>query len=76
MQSGQGINPRGVAEADVIALYMESGQACVQVFFIRANQNWGNRDFYPRVGADVVCRRSDGGFLSASSTTTRNRRGS
>ncbi len=32
---------------------MEGGQACVQVFFIRANQNWGNRDFYPRAGVDV-----------------------
>jgi excinuclease ABC subunit C len=53
VQSAQGINPRGVTEADVIALYMEGGQACVQVFFIRANQNWGNRDFYPRVGAGV-----------------------
>jgi len=51
VQSAQGINPRGVTEADVIALHMESGQACVQVFFIRANQNWGNRDFYPRTGA-------------------------
>ena len=54
VQSAQGINPQGVAEADVIALHMESGQACVQVFFIRANQNWGNRDFYPRVGEDVA----------------------
>ncbi|MFC4669584.1 excinuclease ABC subunit UvrC [Seohaeicola nanhaiensis] len=53
VQGAQGINPRGVAEADVIALHMEQGQACVQVFFIRANQNWGNKDFYPRVGADV-----------------------
>ena len=53
VQTAQGINPRGVTEADVIALHMEGGQACVQVFFIRANQNWGNRDFYPRVGADV-----------------------
>ncbi|MDE0590846.1 excinuclease ABC subunit UvrC [Halocynthiibacter sp. C4] len=53
VQQSQGINPRGVAEADVIALHLENGQACVQVFFIRANQNWGNRDFYPRVGADV-----------------------
>ncbi|MEE4117940.1 MAG: excinuclease ABC subunit UvrC [Paracoccaceae bacterium] len=50
VQSVQGINPRGVAEADVIALHMEGGQACVQVFFIRANQNWGNRDYYPRTG--------------------------
>jgi len=36
-----------------VALHLENGQACVQVFFIRANQNWGNRDFYPRVGEDV-----------------------
>ncbi len=53
VQTAQGINPQTTAEADVIALHMESGQACVQVFFIRANQNWGNRDFYPRVGEDV-----------------------
>ncbi|MCE8544739.1 excinuclease ABC subunit UvrC [Ruegeria pomeroyi] len=53
VQGAQGINPRGVAEADVVALHLENGQACVQVFFIRANQNWGNRDFYPRVGEDV-----------------------
>ncbi|MGR3567967.1 MAG: excinuclease ABC subunit UvrC [Pseudooceanicola nanhaiensis] len=53
VQSVQGINPRGTAEADVVALHMEHGHACVQVFFIRANQNWGNRDFYPRAGADI-----------------------
>lgn len=52
VQSVQGINPRGVAEADIIGLHMDGGQACVQVFFIRANQNWGNQDFYPRVEAD------------------------
>jgi excinuclease ABC subunit C len=51
VQSSQGVNPQGVPEADVVALHMEGGQACVQVFFIRANQNWGNRDFYPRTGA-------------------------
>ena len=51
VQSAQGINPRGVTEADVIALHLEGGQACVQVFFIRANQSWGNRDFYPRTGS-------------------------
>ena len=54
VQSTQGINPRGTAEADVIALHMDKGQACVQVFFIRANQNWGNRDFYPRVGSEEI----------------------
>jgi len=51
VQQVQGINPRGVTEADIIALHLEGGQACVQVFFIRANQSWGNRDFYPRTGA-------------------------
>mgnify|MGYP001947731268 CR=1 FL=1 len=52
VQTVQGINPQTVAEADVIALHMEGGQACVQVFFIRANQNWGNKDYYPRVSGD------------------------
>ena len=53
VQSAQGINPASVAEADVIALHIEGGQACVQVFFIRANQSWGNRDFYPRLPNDA-----------------------
>ncbi len=54
IQSSQGINPAGVAEADVVALHMDQGQACVQVFFIRANQSWGNRDFYPKTaGAEA-----------------------
>jgi len=53
VQTAQGINPRTVTEADIIALHMDGGQACVQVFFIRAGQNWGNRDFYPRVGVDI-----------------------
>ncbi len=51
VQAGQGINPARVSEADVIALHMDGGQACVQVFFIRAHQNWGNRDYYPRTGS-------------------------
>jgi excinuclease ABC subunit C len=51
VQQTQGINPQGVTEADVVALHLDHGQACVQVFFIRANQSWGNRDFYPRTGA-------------------------
>ena len=53
VQTAQGINPKGVSEADIIALHLDGGQACVQVFFIRANQNWGNHDYYPRVGADM-----------------------
>ena len=51
VQQSQGINPEGVTEADVVAVHLDHGQACVQVFFIRANQSWGNRDFYPKTGA-------------------------
>ncbi len=52
VQTAQGVNPRTVPEADVIGLHVENGQACVQVFFIRANQNWGNHDFYPRISGE------------------------
>ncbi|MEY1557384.1 excinuclease ABC subunit UvrC [Yoonia sp. R2331] len=52
VQSAQGINPKGVAEADIMGLHIDGGQACVQVFFIRANQNWGNHDYYPRIAGD------------------------
>ena len=45
----QGINPETLDEADVFALHAEGGQACVQVFFFRAGQNWGNRAYFPRV---------------------------
>lgn len=43
------VNAEGVAEADVFALHAEGGQACVQVFFYRAGQNWGGRAYFPRV---------------------------
>ncbi|MFD1189512.1 MULTISPECIES: excinuclease ABC subunit UvrC [Phenylobacterium] len=45
----QQINPETTEEADVFALHAEGGQACVQVFFFRAGQNWGNRAYFPRV---------------------------
>ncbi len=45
----QQINPETLEEADVFALHAEGGQACVQVFFFRAGQNWGNRAYFPRV---------------------------
>ena len=46
----QQINPETVDEADVFALHAEGGQACVQVFFFRAGQNWGNRAYFPKLG--------------------------
>ncbi len=53
VQSHQGINPQVTSEADVVALHREGGQACVQVFFFRSHQNWGNRAYFPRVTADM-----------------------
>lgn len=53
IQGHQGINPQVTAEADVFALHREGGQACVQVFFFRSHQNWGNRAYFPRVTADM-----------------------
>jgi excinuclease ABC subunit C len=44
----QSINPEGIEEADVFAAYQDGGQTCVQVFFFRSGQNWGNRAYFPR----------------------------
>ena len=55
----QSINPETVEEADVFALHVEGGQACVQVFFFRAGQNWGNRAYFPRVNTMVTDSRSE-----------------
>ncbi|HYM17258.1 MAG TPA: excinuclease ABC subunit UvrC [Micropepsaceae bacterium] len=60
----QGINPTGFSEADVFALHREGAQSCVQVFFFRAGQNWGNRPFFPRHGAEVASGEILGAFLS------------
>ncbi|KQZ62967.1 excinuclease ABC subunit C [Rhizobium sp. Root149] len=48
VQSHQGINPAGVEEADVFAIYHEGGLTCIQVFFFRAGQNWGNQAYFPK----------------------------
>jgi excinuclease ABC subunit C len=48
VQSQQGINPRTVEEADVFAIHQEGGYSCVEVFFFRTGQNWGNRAYFPR----------------------------
>jgi len=44
----QSINPEGIEEADVFAAHQEGGQTCIQVFFFRTGQNWGNRAYYPK----------------------------
>ena len=48
IQAHQGINPRGVEEADVFAVHQDGGLTCIQVFFFRTGQNWGNRAYFPR----------------------------
>ena len=48
IQSHQGVNPTTFADADVFAAHSQGGETCVQVFFFRAGQNWGNRPFFPR----------------------------
>ncbi|HEU5017685.1 MAG TPA: excinuclease ABC subunit UvrC [Pseudolabrys sp.] len=48
IQSHQGINPRSIAEADVFAAHQAGGYTCVEVFFFRTGQNWGNRAYFPK----------------------------
>lgn len=59
VQSHQGINPAGVEEADIFAIHHEGGVSCIQVFFFRTGQNWGNRAYFPKAdpqlsGAEVL----------------------
>jgi len=58
IQSQQGINPRTVVEADVFAVHQQGGFTCVEVFFFRTGQNWGNRAYFPKadksLGSDEV----------------------
>jgi excinuclease ABC subunit C len=53
IQSSQGVNPSTFEEADLFAAYSEGGQTCIQVFFFRAGQNWGNRPYFPRHTGDL-----------------------
>ena len=52
IQSSQRINEANLVEADVIAGYKESGKTCIQVFFYRSKQNWGNQAFFPKHDPD------------------------
>jgi excinuclease ABC subunit C len=54
VQSHQGINPSGVEEADVFAIHHEGGVSCIQVFFFRTGQNWGNRAYFPKADASLT----------------------
>ncbi|MEP9351568.1 excinuclease ABC subunit UvrC [Xanthobacter sp. KR7-225] len=64
VQGSQGINPRGVEEADVFAATQQSGATCIEVFFFRTGQNWGNRAYYPRADRSLSEAEVLGAFLS------------
>ncbi|HLH93137.1 MAG TPA: excinuclease ABC subunit UvrC [Xanthobacteraceae bacterium] len=64
VQSHQGINPRGVEEADVFAVHQEGGFNCVEVFFFRTGQNWGNRAYFPRADRSLEPGDVLGAFLA------------
>src|ERR1700710_2964959 len=64
VQSHQGINPRGVEEADVFAVHQAGGFNCVQVFFFRTGQNWGNRAYFPKADRTLAAGEVLGAFLA------------
>lgn len=64
VQSHQGINPRGVDEADVFAIEQKGGMTCIQVFFFRTGQNWGNRAYFPRADKSLEPGEVLGAFLA------------
>lgn len=64
VQSHQGINPQSIEEADVFAIHQEGGQTCIQVFFFRTGQNWGNRAYFPKADPALEAAEVLGSFLA------------
>jgi excinuclease ABC subunit C len=64
IQSHQGVNPRGVEEADVFAVYQQGGFYCVEVFFFRTGQNWGNRAYFPKADRSLSAEEVLSAFLA------------
>src|SRR3989440_1063765 len=64
IQARQGINPRGVEDADVFAVHQQGGYSCVEVFFFRTGQNWGNRAYFPRADRSFEAGEVLGAFLA------------
>ncbi len=64
IQARQGINPRGVEDADVFAVHQQRGYSCVEVFFFRTGQNWGNRAYFPRADRSFEPGEVLGAFLA------------
>ena len=64
IQSSQRINEANLVEADVVAGYKESGKTCIQVFFYRSKQNWGNQAFFPKHDPDENLKEILNSFIS------------
>ena len=64
IQSHQGINPRSTDEADVFAVHQAGGYSCVEVFFFRTGQNWGNRAYFPKADRSIGPAEVLGAFLA------------
>jgi len=64
IQSHQGINPRSTDEADVFAVHQAGGYSCVEVFFFRTGQNWGNRAYFPKADPSIGPADVLGAFLA------------
>lgn len=64
VQSHQGINPAGVEEADIFAIHHEGGLTCIQVFFFRTGQNWGNRAYFPKADPQMTAAEVLNAFLA------------
>ncbi|MDQ2634016.1 MAG: excinuclease ABC subunit UvrC [Pseudomonadota bacterium] len=64
VQSHQGINPQGVEEADVFAIHQHGGHVCIQVFFFRTGQNWGNRAYFPKADPALEAQEVLSSFLT------------
>ena len=64
VQGSQGVNPKSVEEADVFAVTENAGQFCIEVFFFRTYQNWGNRAYFPRADRSLTTGEVLGAFLA------------
>jgi excinuclease ABC subunit C len=64
IQSHQGVNPRGVEDADVFAAHQQGGFSCVEVFFFRTGQNWGNRAYFPKADRSLAAGEVLSAFLA------------
>ena len=64
IQNSQKINQTNLKEADVVSVYKETGKTCIQIFFFRSKQNWGNQAFYPKHDPDDKVEDILSSFLS------------